>query len=178
MSLSLAFKAHLNATSGTVAVFDLLAIIQNPDFDAHLFPTPIRGVVCCLNTLGRIIRKLNQRCGIADKPELISYAPVYRLVYYNRGQIKHQTGFPSLQIAFLTFYQDIHQSEQLSSHFFEISLSRFYARIVICNLHHIAVIYTTHPFGDIRFKPFLLNRCDHPAFIRNEINSSCAPILL
>lgn len=46
--------ASLENASGTAAVIDALTIIQDPDFDAHLFNIKLKIITCCHKIFGRI----------------------------------------------------------------------------------------------------------------------------
>lgn len=58
MNLSMAvFLAGLEFISGTEAVINLLTIIQDHDFNVHLFSIQVKNIACCQKHFDRLVKK-------------------------------------------------------------------------------------------------------------------------
>lgn len=58
------FLASLDTTSGTAAVINLLTIIQDLAFFAHLLNCQAKSIACCENISARIVEKHNPYCDV------------------------------------------------------------------------------------------------------------------
>lgn len=84
-----------------------------------------------------------------------------------------------LRIAYLKFVslKDI-ETHTVSIYCLFLILQNFEEQIFAWFLRNIAFMYTIQPFDNIRAKPLLMNRDEHPFFVRAEIGSDCTSSLL